>query len=202
MKFLRRTLGSPRLALALIILVGAWSMLATIVPQGHADAPEVEAWVAANGILGSITSAVGLHEAFGAPAFIAASIVLMLSTAVCSWDRTRVAVKRGRALRAGARITPEDVAHASDLTIPVDSALSDTDALARTASAFEAIGVKARIDGGVVRAVSPWWSVWGSPVFHWALVLLALAAFAGVLFRAEGNMVIPIGETKPDVPES
>jgi len=201
-KFLRRTLGSPVLALVLIILVGAWSMLATIVPQGHADAPEVESWVAANGVLGSITSAVGLHEAFGAPPFIAVSIVLMLSTAVCSWDRTRVAVKRGRALRAGARITPEDLARTTDLAVPIDPALSDADALARTTSRLEAIGIKVRTEGGVIRAVSPWWSVWGSPVFHWALVLLALAAFSGVLFRAEGNMVIPVGESKPDVPES
>ena len=202
MKLLRRTLGSPVLALVLIILVGAWSMLATIVPQGHADAPEVESWVAANGALGSITSAVGLHEAFSAPAFIVAAIVLMLSTAVCSWDRTRVAIKRGRALRAGARIASEDIVRTGDLAIPIDHALSDTDALARASGALEAIGIKATIADGVVRAVSPWWSVWGSPVFHWALVLLALAAFAGGLFRAEGNMVIPIGETKPDVPES
>lgn len=202
MKLLRRTLGSPRLALTLIILVGVWSMLATMIPQGHDDAPEVMAWAAGKGVLATITAAAGLHEAFSAPVFIVAAVALMLSTAVCSWDRTRAALRRGRALRAGARVTSGDVASAADLSIAIKPVLDDAEVLERTVGALESIGIKARADAGVVRAVSPWWSVWGSPIFHWALVLLALAAFAGVLFRAEGNMVIPIGETKPDAPES
>lgn len=202
LRSIARVLGSPKLALILIILVGAWSMLATIVPQGHLDSPEIEAWVVENGLLGSLTSAVGLHEAFSAPPFAVLAALVTLSTAVCSWGRTRAAAKRSRALRDAARADVRAIAARHDLTIAIQPGISDSDALARTVGALEPVGLRVRADGDVVRAVSPWWSVWGSPVFHWALVLLALAAFAGVLFRAEGNMVIPVGETKPDAPES
>ncbi|MHB8805913.1 MAG: cytochrome c biogenesis protein ResB, partial [Coriobacteriia bacterium] len=198
LRFVTRVLGSPKLALTLIILVGAWSMLATIVPQGHLDSREIEAWVAGNGLVGSLTSAVGLHEAFSAPAFAVLAALLTLSTAVCSWGRTKVAVRRSRTLRDAARADVRAIAAKHDLTIAIEPGTPDSDALTRAAGALEPIGLKASADGDVLRAVSPWWSVWGSPVFHWALVLLALAAFAGALFRAEGNMVIPVGQSKPD----
>ena len=197
-----RTLGSPLLALVLIILVGAWSMFATIVPQGHLDDPEVAAWIAGKGALGSLTGAIGLHEAFGAPAFVVVAVLLMLSTAVCSWGRTKVAITRSRALRAAARADASLIGAKPDLVIAIDDEVTGESVPSLVVGALGAIGVKATEDRGIVRAVSPWWSAWGSPIFHWALVLLALAAFAGVLFRAEGNMVIPIGDTKPDAPES
>ncbi|MHB1451231.1 MAG: cytochrome c biogenesis protein ResB [Coriobacteriia bacterium] len=202
LRFVTRVFGSPKLALTLIILVGAWSMLATIVPQGHLDSREIESWVAGNGLVGSLTSAVGLHEAFSAPAFAVLAALLTLSTAVCSWGRTKVAVKRSRTLRDAARADVRAIAAKHDLMIAIEPGTPDSDALTRAAGALEPIGLKVSADGDVVRAVSPWWSVWGSPVFHWALVLLALAAFAGALFRAEGNMVIPVGQSKPDAPES
>lgn len=186
----------------LIILVGVWSMLATIVPQGHLDSSEVASWIAANGVLGSLTAPLGLHEAFSAPVFIAMAAVLMLSTAVCSWGRTKVAVRRSRALRAAARADANAIAARHDLTLAIEPGTSARDVLLTTARALEPTGLKVVLDGDVARSVSPWWSVWGSPVFHWALVLLALAAFAGVLFRVEGNMVIPVGETRTDAPES
>ena len=202
LRSLVRLISSPRLAIALIALVGVWSMLATIVPQGHLDDPEVAAWIAGSGALGAVTSAVGLHEAFGAPAFTVLSALLMLSTAVCSWGRTKVAIRRSRALKRASAAETASVAAAPDLMIGVAPAAADADVLDLVGPALEPLGIKTVRDGDVVRAVSPWWSVWGSPLFHWALVLLALAAFAGVLFRSEGNMVIPIGESKPDVPES
>ena len=38
--------------------------------------------------------------------------------------------------------------------------------------------------------------------FHWALLLLMVAAFVGTLQRSEGSMAIAVGETKADVPAS
>jgi cytochrome c biogenesis protein ResB len=54
----------------------------------------------------------------------------------------------------------------------------------------------------VLAAVASPWAVWGSAVFHWALLVLMVAAVAGTLLRAEGSMAIPVGETKADAPTS
>jgi cytochrome c biogenesis protein ResB len=84
----------------------------------------------------------------------------------------------------------------------VEPGIPESEALDLAVAALGAVGIKARRGDGVLASVSPPWSVWGSPVFHWALVLFALAAFAGVLLRAEGPMAIAVGETKADKPPS
>lgn len=197
-----RFLASPKLALVLIVFVGVWSVLATIVPQGDPAAADIAAWTAGKAVIGPVVAFVGLHEAFAAPAFLAAAILLTLSTAVCSWNRTLVAVKRARALRAAQSSTAASVAARHDFTIACDPALSESEVLDRASEALASLGMKTRRTDTVISSVSPPWTVWGSPIFHWALVVFALAAFAGVLLRAEGVMAIAVGDTKTDKPPS
>jgi len=190
-----RVLGSPILALSLIAFVGVWSTLATIVPQGAPSAVDVAAWTAGRGIIGSVIDRIGLHQAFTA-------LLLTLSTGICSWNRTVVAIRRSRALRSAAGSTRESVAARHDLEFELDPALTATDVLDRTAAALGSLGIKTRQTDGVVLAASSPWMVWGSPIFHWALVSLSIAAFAGVLLRAQGPMAIAVGDTKVDEPSS
>ena len=197
-----RFLGSPKLALVLIIFVGAWSMLATAIPQGEESAPEVAKLLAGGGPMAAVIGALELNQAFTAPVFIAATILLTLSTAVCAWNRTRVALGRAKALRAAATSTRQSLSDKHDLQIACDPALPHSEILTRAASALDELGIKARESEGVLLAVSPSWSVWGSPLFHWALVVLVIVAFVGVLIRSEGSMAIAVGGTKIDQPAS
>lgn len=195
-------LASPKLALVLIVFVGAWSTLATIVPQGDPAAADIAAWTAEKAVVGPVVAFVGLHEAFSAPVFLAAAILLALSTAVCSWNRTIVALKRGRTLRAAQASTAASVGARHDFEIACDPALSEAEVLDRASDALGTLGIKTRRSDSVISSVSAPWTVWGSPIFHWALVVFALAAFAGVLLRAEGLMAIAVGDAKEDKPPS
>jgi cytochrome c biogenesis protein ResB len=94
------------------------------------------------------------------------------------------------------------VAAKNDLEIAVDPALAGSEILDRVEIALSAFDIKTKRADGVISSVSPPWTVWGSPVFHWALVVFAVAAFAGALLRAEGPMAIAVGETKADKPPS
>lgn len=198
-----RFLGSPKLALVLIIFVGVWSMLATAIPQGEESAPEVAEFLAGGGPMAAVVRALDLTQAFTAPAFITATLLLTLSTAVCAWMRTRVALSRTKTLRAAAAgSTRQTLADQHDFQIACDAALSDSEILTRAASTLGELGIRAKQRDGVLLAVSLPWSVWGSPIFHWALVALVIVAFLGVLVRSEGSMAIPVGDAKVDQPAS
>ncbi|MDZ4178860.1 MAG: hypothetical protein U1E29_06475, partial [Coriobacteriia bacterium] len=51
-------------------------------------------------------------------------------------------------------------------------------------------------------ASSGWWGLLGSPLFHWALLGLILAAPFGALSKSEGLIGIVAGYEKPDVSDS
>jgi phosphotransferase system glucose/maltose/N-acetylglucosamine-specific IIC component len=197
-----RFLGSAALALWLLVFIGVWSLAATAVPQGTGAAPEVVAWASKYGALEPVVRVVGLHQAFTAPVFTVCVILLALSTAVCSWKRTKVAIGRARTLSAAAEADHQSIAESHDLEIARDPALGGNDALALASETLARFGIKSKRRGDVIAAVSPRWSVWGSSVFHWALLVLMIAAFVGNLQRSEGSMSIPVGETKVDAPAS
>lgn len=204
-KLLKRTerfLGSARLALVLFAFVGVWSMLATMIPQGIATARTVMEWDAARGWLGDVLGFVGLHQAFMAPAFIVASVLLAVSTAVCCWGRTHAALVRSRLLVAGRATGVDALTARHDLSLPIPCEIDEADALNAAREAFGGLGLRMRESGGVLRSVSAPWSVWGSPVFHWSLLLLMLAALSGVLLRSEGLMAIEVGGSRADAPKS
>ena len=201
----RKTIGilrSAALALWLLVFVGVWSMAATIIPQGEGANPEVAAWAAKHGALEPTVRFVGLHQAFTSPIFIVCAVLLALSTAVCSWNRTKVALGRAKRLRAAAMADEQSIAQRHDLEIGCDPALGGSEALTIASETLARLGIKTERRDGVLAAVSPPWSVWGSSVFHWALLLLFLAAFVGTLQRSEGSMSIPVGQAKADVPAS
>jgi cytochrome c biogenesis protein ResB len=103
------------------------------------------------GIWVALASALGVRSAFAGPVPLAAVALLALSTAVCAWQRTRVALRRTRLLREAGRRP---------------------------------------------------WTVWGSPIFHWALVALIAVVTLGWLMRSSGQMGVAVGETRADVPAS
>lgn len=197
-----RFLASARLATLLIAFVGAWSILASFVPQGDAEAPAVAEWAAAHAGAEIVVAAVGLHHAFTAPLFLAAISVLGISTALCAWERTRVASRRARVLRDARATDAAAVLANHELEVPCDPALDPGEILDRAARTLREIGIKAERRDGVIVAASSSWSVWGSPIFHWALLALIITVAVGGLWRSSGLMGLAVGSSAPDAPAS
>lgn len=196
-----RLVTSARLAVVLIALVGLWSALGSFVPQGSADSANVSAWAAAHPGLAVLASALGLHQAFTAPIFLACVALLALCTAACAWQRTTVAHKRTATLRA-ALTSDTTSASPGDLQVPLRTGMSAEEALAAVADALRSLGLRPKEGPDRVVANSPRWSVWGSSVFHWALVAVMLLIAFGSLARSSGQIGIAVGESKPDEPAS
>ena len=105
-------------------------------------------------------------------------------------------------LREAADADAQSLIDRHDFEITAGPALSRSEVLSATSGTLEHLGVKTKHTGDVLAAVSSPWSVWGSPVFHWALLALAIAVLVGALSRSEGLMGLAVGQAKPDVPES
>jgi cytochrome c biogenesis protein ResB len=197
-----RFLGSPTLAVGLLAFVSAWSIVATAVPQGDASVPAVIDWAAKHGSLEPLVRALALHQAFSSYIFLFCVTLLAVSTLVCSWNRTKVAIGRTRVLRNARAADSRSIAEKHDLEIACGPALTARDALTIASQSLERIGVKTKRRDEVISAVSAPWAVWGSPVFHWALFLFIVAAFVGSLQRSDGQMAVAVGQTKADAPAS
>lgn len=195
-------LASTGVAVGLLLFVGAWSLLATVVPQGEVTNPEVTAWAKSNPLIEPVVRALGLHRAFTSYAFLACVVLLGLSTAVCSWRRTRVALSRSRALRSASATDLDSLARTHDLEIACDPGLTGSEILSRASDALAAQGIRTKRRADLLSAVSSHWSVWGSSVFHWSLVALIAVILLGQMVRSEGAMAVAVGEMKRDEPGS
>ena len=201
----RRTIafiGSAGFATVVLVIIGAWSALATAVPQGAASATVVADWASTHAAIEPVVSAFGLHQAFSSPLFLALVAALAVSTALCAWQRTKVALHRATLLRDAARIDSQALVEVHDLEVACSPALSPSAVLSIASQTLGHLGVKTKPRDGTLVAVSGGWTVWGSAVFHWALLGLVLALLVGNMLRSEGLMGVVVGQTKPDVRES
>jgi cytochrome c biogenesis protein ResB len=197
-----RLLGSTRLAIWLLAIVAAWSALGTLVPQGPASAPAVAAWASTHGLAEPVVRVLGLHQAFTSPVLVACILVLVVSTALCAWQRTKSALVKARTLRKAAQAEAASVAESHDLEIGCDPALRGPEVLSIASETLARLGIPTKRRDDLLANVSSPWSVWGSPVFHWGLVALIMALIVGNLLRSEGLMGITVGQTKADAPQS
>jgi cytochrome c biogenesis protein ResB len=186
-----KLLGSAKLAIGLMIYLGIVSFVGTLMPQGSSKDPRVIAWAAANPQWQGWAQTLGLHAVYTSWYFLVGAALLALCTAVCATRRTRVALARFRAIRR-IHAAGESLDGSVDYTIALlGSETADDDVLVRVESALADAGLSSARRGSAVVVSSSAWSVWGSPVFHWALVLIFCTIAAGSLFRAEGLMGVP-----------
>lgn len=177
-------------------------MLASFIPQDAVSRARVAAWASAHPFAERVVQALGLHHAFSAPLFLACVFALAVSTALCAWRRTRAAAVKARMLRDASTIDEWMLAQKSDLRIECDGTLEDSKVLSIATETLGRLGIRMRRRGDLIESVSPTWTVWGSPVFHWALVALALVVATGGLWRTSGIMGLAVGQAKPDQPAS
>ena len=197
-----RFLSSARLATWLLAIVGLWSLMATLVAQGEPSARTVAAWAASHPAVEPLVATLGLHQAFSSVVFIACILLLVVSTGLCAWQRTKVSIGRTRTLRRAAAADERSLSESHDLEVGCDPALSASEVLSIATATLDHLGIRTKRRNDLVTAVSPPWSVWGSPVFHWALFALMVTLLVGNLQRSEGLMGVAVGETKADVKES
>jgi len=167
----------------------------TVIPIGPADDPEVLRWAAEHPAAERIVAATGMHQPYTTPWFIAAAALLTASTAVCALERTRMSLKQWR--RAG--VMSESLARRlraePTLSIPVPASGPATEDEVLDAAAQGLAAARLRVTRGPV-VCAAWgnrFGLLGSPVFHWALVLLFVVAAAGQLTRFEGILGIGVG---------
>jgi cytochrome c biogenesis protein ResB len=177
-------------------------MLASLVPQGAASEPEVAAWAAARPIVGAVALALGLHDAFAAPLFVVCVVALAVSTALCAWQRTRIAFNKGRILSSAGLVDRPALLAEHDVEIACEPTLTESEMLSIASETLGRLGVRTRRRDGLIAAVSPVWSLWGSPVFHWALLAIIVTLVLGNLFRSSGQMGLAVGQEKADAPGS
>jgi len=197
-----RFLTSAVFVSVILGFIGVWSIVATMVPQGDPTMGSALAWAEANPGIAPLVDAVGLHGAFDAPVFLVAVGLLAVSTVLCSWQRTRVATKRSRALREAVKPEnlPTRVEH--DILIDCPEGVDAPAALSAAEQALRELGIKTkRVDDALVATSSPL-APWGSPVFHWALVGFMAFVVIGGLVRGDGLIGIALGQVKPNVPAS
>ena len=197
-----RLLASARLATLLLAFIGAWSVVATFVPQGSDSEPLVSAWASAHPLIEPVARGLGLHQAFAAPVLTVCVLALAVSTALCAWQRTKAAMARGHALRGALAAEKQGLAARHDLEIACDPDLSEPEVLSIASETLRRLGIKTKPQDGVITAVSPSWSAWGSPVFHWALFALIVVLLLGNLSRSSGLMGVAVGQSKIDQPSS
>lgn len=197
-----RLLGSPTLAVGLLAFISAWSIVATAIPQGDVSASVVVDWAAKHGSLEPLIRLLGLHDAFASHVFLTCVAVLAVSTLVCSWNRTKVAIAKTRVLRSARAADARSLSEKHDLEMAGGPGLTAPEALTIASEGLARLGIKTKAGDGVISAVSAPWSVWGSPVFHWALLLFMVAAFVGTLQRSDGQMALAVGQMKADAPAS
>ncbi|MBI5232001.1 MAG: cytochrome c biogenesis protein ResB [Coriobacteriales bacterium] len=195
-----RALTSAKLVVGLLLWLAGVAFLATLVPQGAPSSPEVLSWAAANPALAGVVRFLGLNSGYTSWIFLVPLAVLAVSTALCSWQRTRTAVRRFRAVRDA---TPSGLGKRARSweVVRVDGASA-----ADVADVAERALAKARLrvlrEGNLVSGTARGWGAFGSPVFHWSLLALILLVAASQLTQASGLMGVPVGDAKPIAPQS
>lgn len=195
-------LRSRRLAIILLVGLTIYAWVTTLVPLESVDPALVVQWDAQHPRLAVLVSVLGLHRAYSSPVFLAAALLVTLSTAACSWERTRWA---WRAWRARGVVTPSVLAQLQaqpTLVISQDESHDRETVLEIAAGQLRTLGLRVRRGPSVIEGSSGALGYLGSPLFHWALVGLFLFAGLGQFMRYEGYANILVGETRADVPGS
>jgi hypothetical protein len=197
-----RFLRSAGLVSVVLALIALWSIVATAIPQGAASSASVSRWATAHAGIEPLVAFLGLHAAFTSVPFLVCGALLALSTALCSWQRTKVAVVRTRTLRKAATADVAAIGGEHDCEIACGPGMDRSAVLQTASQALQHLGVRTRRRDDVLAAVSSPLAVWGSPVFHWALLALMAVVLTGSLVRADGMMAVAVGQARPDAPAS
>ena len=185
-----RTFRSMRTALILLLVVGAASVVGSLVPQiGVSRAAVVEMFVE-HPLRARFYRTLGLFDVYGSWWFTAIYALLLISLAACLIPRTR-ALWRARARRPEAARELEGMRHFAEAAVPLAPAPALDRArrvLRRRRFRVDATGPGLAAEKGTARES-------GSLLFHWSLFLILIGAVYGKGFGFSGQATIVEGET-------
>lgn len=187
---LRRSLGSPRLAAALIAALLALSVVSVIVPQTATLGREVvETWRESQPWLAVPALALGLDRVFYSWPYYLVSLLLAVNLTVCTLDRVR---RRSAASGPALGTAPDD---AQRVRMP-----EGADAISALTHGMRGFRVETVAGGVICRSGA--WGFTGSVLMHVGLVVLVAAGVVTGLTRFEGVMLLTEGLGAADVPSS
>jgi len=198
-KHLARFFASPRVAIALLAYVGVLALLGTLIPQVGIGIDSPFSLLLAWGPVASFVSALGLSELFSSPFFLGGTLLLFMSTCVCTLQRIRVARSRQQLcdrLRDGSTDKRgDDSAH--DAEGSEESGRLSCEEQRLSTEGLRQLGFTTvnSTDTHVVGSASLW-ALYASPAFHILLVVLIAVVLAGRLTRSEASMVLPLGQSR------
>ena len=176
--------------------------MVTLVPLTSLDPAAAAAWDQRNPFLAIIVNALGLHRAYSSPIFLVAVVLLTASTAACSWERMRAAVREWRGQCTVSASAIERVRTSPTSVIEVGEGIDEAEALRRASTALSRLHVRVRRESGLLVGSGGAVGFLGSPLFHWALVGLFVFAGAGQATRYEGYVNMIAGDTFADAPKT
>jgi hypothetical protein len=186
-----RLLQSRRLAVSLIVSLAAYGIVGTLVPRGAPADSAVRSWADAYPVLESVASPLGLHRAYSSPLFLTFAVLLAACTGACAVERTRRALRIAREMRESSEGALRHLRTRPQVAVCAVSGTDSQTALATAEAGIRTTGLRVHRRAEVVEALSGGWGVFGSPLFHWAIVALMVAAAAGQATRAEGFIELP-----------
>ncbi len=189
---------SPRIAVSLILGICIYVGLVTAVPQRELTPQEHAVWAAGDAPLTRTLIALELDRGYTTPAFLLLTALLGFSTAVCSWDRSVDAARRWRERGMVVGTLTERIADREPATFDGD----DDAARQALVRALESLGLKVKQGRTLGFADRGALALFGSPVFHWSLVVFIVFAALGYLTRWDGQLGVPERSAVLDVAES
>ncbi len=189
-------LRSRRLAVACFLVVVAFGLVGTIVPQGDpATDPESASWSRDHPLAAAVVRPIRLGHVYTSAPFILVVLLTAASTTACAWERTGIA----RRLLAGeGRVTSADVEALRVRPTFSIGVVPGGDPMPSAAGALGSLGMRVRQGPVLLEATRGRAGLLGSPLFHWSLVALIAVICLGQLTRSEGIMGVPVGGSRID----
>lgn len=174
-----RKLGSPRLAIGLLLAVTLSYIAGMTVPQKHLfSETDFNRWLAEHDVIGPVTDFIGLTHFFNTWWFGLLIFALTVNTAVCTWQQGIVFRQKLKRLKNG---TNKPVIVGKLPTERIDEFL---DWAGRRGYKF---------DSGSL-AVKSGWGYAGSFIFHLALLVIVCGGLVSFLFIVRGDVQITEGQ--------
>ncbi len=174
-----RRLGSPKLALGLLLAVILSYMAGMTVPQKHLfSETDFQRWLAEHDLIGPVADFIGLTHFFNTWWFGLLVFALTINTAVCTWQQGVVFRQKLKRLKSGGN-RPTIVGKLPTASIE---------------DFLEWAGRKGyRFNSGPL-AVKSGWGYAGSFIFHLALLVIVCGGLISFLFTVRGEVQITEGQ--------
>lgn len=183
---------SRKLAMVLILLIIAFSIIGTHIPQKSQIKPDVyKTWKTNHPIESYYSELTGLTGLFSSPIFIGLAALLFINTLFCTRTMFNTAYQRLRY----PQIQKKPYISGLENNIELRTEFEQNYALSVISSVLKSGGYRIIQKENCIFAQKNRFGVFGTFLFHFCILIIILAAVYGSLGRMEGNMQLIEGQT-------